>query len=64
MLSRADAELAAQLIPLEWGEDMPHAYTTIWALYERQVEGPIIEEAEAGSTEADATETTDPTAGG
>ena len=30
----------------------------------QQVEGPIIEEAEAGSTEADPTETTNPTAGG
>ena len=34
LLSRADAELAAKLIPMEWGEKMDHAHVTIWALYE------------------------------
>ena len=36
LLSRADAELALKLIPMEWGESMDHAHATIWALYERE----------------------------
>ena len=35
LLSLADAELARRLLPLEWGEQEPHAHVTIWALYER-----------------------------
>lgn len=35
LLSLADAELARKLLPLEWGEQEPHAHVTIWALYER-----------------------------
>lgn len=36
LLSRADAELARKLLPIEWGESMDHAHTDIWALYERE----------------------------
>ncbi len=36
LLSLADAELARKLLPLEWGEQEPHAHVTIWALYERE----------------------------
>lgn len=36
LLSRADAELARKLLPMEWGENMDHANTAIWALYERE----------------------------
>jgi hypothetical protein len=35
LLSLADAELARKLLPLEWGEQEPHAHVTIWALYGR-----------------------------
>jgi hypothetical protein len=36
LLSLADAELARKILPIEWGEQEPHAHVTIWALYERQ----------------------------
>lgn len=36
LLSLADAELARKLLPLQWGEQNPHAHVTIWALYERE----------------------------
>jgi hypothetical protein len=36
LLSRADAELAVKLIPIEWGKNMDHGHATIWALYERE----------------------------
>ena len=36
LLSRADAELARKLLPIEWGENMGHANVDIWALYERE----------------------------
>jgi len=36
LLSLADAELARKLLPLEWGEQEPHAHVTIWALYTRE----------------------------
>lgn len=36
LLSRADAEVALKLLPMEWGQNMDHAHATIWALYERE----------------------------
>jgi len=36
LLSRADAELARKLLPIEWGETMDHANVDVWALYERE----------------------------
>lgn len=36
LLSLADAELARKLLPLEWGDQEPHANVTIWALYTRE----------------------------
>jgi hypothetical protein len=36
LLSRSDAEAAQDLLPLEWGENEPHAQVVVWALFERE----------------------------
>ncbi len=37
LLTLEDARLAEQLLPQVWGEEEPHAWVDIWALYEIQV---------------------------
>lgn len=36
LLSLSDAQLAQELLPIEWGSNEPHAHVVVWALYERE----------------------------